>query len=152
MSETPRIPAIDDQVLSELSRRIRPVVREGETLHYIERCDPRTVAFTWALQTTEPALGLKRLRTVTTFHTYGAPSLFKPSIAEVISQIPEDLLTTVRAFELDVNSARLTDDKLNHAAETTLYRWAQEPVIKPGECRRARSRTFARLASPAPAG
>jgi hypothetical protein len=96
------IPPITDERLAALAARIRPVVhgavpgsggrpRVLEELWYIAPVDPRSVAFTWEPVPTERAERLHHLRTIHTLHTYGAPSFFKPSIAEVLAQIPADL-------------------------------------------------------------
>lgn len=124
------VPVITDENLAELAERIKPVVKKGSALRYIEDVGLRTVAFTWSPTLTKKAKGLEPICDITTYHSYGAPNMFKPSIAEVISQIPEKHLTDVVAFQ--ITSSPDTVDDLNreiqalnagyHVATTTLYR------------------------------
>ncbi len=86
------IPKLTDERLAELQAIIKPVVPDGTDLWYIQDVDPRTIAFTWDPKPTVRATGLKPLRTVRTLHTYGYHGFFKPSIAEVLAQVPMDLL------------------------------------------------------------
>ncbi len=105
---------ISDERLQELYQKIKPVVRfakvsyggqskcerhpEGD-LYFIEDVDLRKTAFTWDPKPKEKAKKLKHLEDIKTFHTYGYYGFFKPSIAEVIAQIPESLLEKTVAFE-----------------------------------------------------
>lgn len=115
-----RIPEISDEELRELHARIKPVVRfnivtskngeikptevyEEGLLFYIKDVDPRDVAFTWEPEPVKKADGLERLDDIVTYHTFGAPILFKPSIAEVLAQIPEKYKEKAVAFEVRTN-------------------------------------------------
>jgi hypothetical protein len=114
-----KIPEIDDGRLRELLERIRPVVSFGGVLHYIRPVDPRRIAFTWAPKPGRKAKGLVELRQVRTLHNYGHPSLFKPSIAEVLAQLPDDIADRTVAFEtvlLDFDQRRDC-----HVATTTFF-------------------------------
>jgi len=97
MSE--HVPKITDERLAELLARIRPVHRFDGELCYIKPVDPRRIAFTWDPKKDMRADGLVALQYVMTCHDYGHPSLFKPSVAEVLAQIPEDIVDEVVAFE-----------------------------------------------------
>ena len=127
------IPEIADARLTELLQSIKPLVRVNPTgLHYIEPCDPRKVAFTWDPTPTTPANDLEPICTIRTLHTYGFYGFFKPSIAEVIAQIPEALLIETVAFETrgpqDRDDLGKESAALNagfHVAQTTLYRRGQ---------------------------
>ena len=121
---------LSDEELADLAQRIRPVVRdENGRCFYIEAVDPRKEAFTWSPTLTDEAAdgagGIVRIATIYTLHSYGAPSLFKPSIAEVISMIPQHLLGKVIAFETvcpdDVGGQRSALAKGYHVAVTHLY-------------------------------
>ncbi len=141
MSETEQmrkswIPKILDERLQELCKRIKPVVRfvswfgKGkECLYYIKPVDPRKIAYTWDPKPRRKARRLKKLCDITTYHSYGYYGFFKPSIAEVIAQIPEEYLNKVVAFEIVENPEKRDDLNLHsealnagyHVATTRLY-------------------------------
>lgn len=125
------IPEITDERLAELVERIKPIVRwDNGDQYYIEPVDPRGVAFTWDPTPTKKAMGLMPIRDITTYHTFGYHGMFKPSIAEVLAMIPEDVIDEVVAFEI-VELPETADD-LNknfealidgyHVAKTRLYK------------------------------
>jgi hypothetical protein len=93
------IPKITDERLTELLIRIKVVHHFEKELYYIKPVDPRRIAFTWDPIKDGEAKGLKILKQIYTYHDYGHPALFKPSIAEVLAQIPEDVIDEVVAFE-----------------------------------------------------
>lgn len=110
-----RIPEISDEKLESLMEKIKPVIRysrritgafklvkhsEGD-LYFIEPVDPREIAFTWEPKPTKFARNVnpEPYKSIGTYHNYGAPVLFKPSIAEVLAQIPEEDIKRCVAFE-----------------------------------------------------
>lgn len=132
------IPEISDARLTELLQNIKPLIRVNPTgLHYIELCDPRKVAFTWDPTPTTSADGLEPICTIRTLHTYGFYGFFKPSIAEVLAQIPEVLLAETVAFETrgphDCDDLGKEQAALNagfHVAQTTLFRRGQNAPVE----------------------
>lgn len=134
------IPELPKKRIQELAERIKPIVRfaEGEKglfrstdgyLFYIQPVNLFDVAYTWEPKPTEKATDLKSLCDITTYHSFAYYGFFKPSIAEVIAQIPEEWLDRVVAFEI-VTSPRSADDlntnseALNagyHVATTRFY-------------------------------
>jgi len=123
------IPKISDERLNELAKKIKPVVRIKGQPRYIQPVDLRGVAYTWDPKPAGHAKGLAELCVITTYHSYGAPMFFKPSVAEVIAAIPEEHLDKVIAFEI-ISSPNTADDlnaeheALNagyHVAKTRLY-------------------------------
>lgn len=117
----PRIPEISDAKLEELYKRIKPVVKRKGKLYYIKDEDPRKVAFTWDPKLKNKAKKLEKLCNITTYHTYGYYGFFKPSIAEVIAQIPKYYLDKTVAFETltDLTVENIVGDY--HVTTTTLY-------------------------------
>jgi len=142
-----RIPKISNQRLEQILKKIKPVVRfrrnefqdgiataagcppyqhpEGE-LHFIKKVHPRRIAFTWEPKAVRIAKNIEDqpYKIITTFHKYEAPSLFKPSLAEVVAQIPEEELGTVAAFETvywDLDDRNCTPDGY-HKTGTRLYK------------------------------
>lgn len=102
--ELDRIPPITDERLTELNARIRPLVTGPAGLHFLKRPtkDLRGQSYLWDARPGVPAPVAVNMPYVTliTYHTYGAPSLFKPSIAEVLAQVdaaltPEQLAPVV---------------------------------------------------------
>jgi hypothetical protein len=131
-----KLPEISDEKLEKLLKDIKPVVRfskknsseaglvrddEGD-LYFIEDVDPRGIAFTWDPKPTGIAerVNPNPYRTIQTIHSYGAPAFFKPSIAEVLAQIPEEEYAKCVAFETDSNNG-FTQDSEYHTATTKLY-------------------------------
>lgn len=124
------IPEVPQERIKELAERIRPVVefaRKGKC--YIEPVDLFRIAYTWDPKSADKAKGLKPLCDITTHHTFGYHGFFKPSIAEVLAQIPAEHLDKVVAFEI-VEGPETADDldrereALNagyHVATTRLY-------------------------------
>ncbi|MBN1326214.1 hypothetical protein JW977_04545 [Candidatus Falkowbacteria bacterium] len=139
MAKKSWIPEISEEKLNKLCQRIKPVIRfsrKGKKLfrssvgapRYIKQVDPHD-AFLWDPKLGKKVKGLKRLSDIFTYHTFAYASFFKPSIAEVIAQIPEDLLDKVVAFEI-IGGPRTSDDLNNnpeathagyHVATTRLY-------------------------------
>jgi hypothetical protein len=115
-----RIPTLTDERLAELLGRIRPVYRFDGELWHIKPVDPCRIAFLWDPKEDGRAKGLKPLRSIETCHDYGHPSLFKPSIAEVLAQIPEDILGEVVAFETS-RCADFDEGRDCHVTTTILY-------------------------------
>jgi|688.fasta_scaffold487835_3 hypothetical protein len=103
------VPEISDDRLEALMSQIKPVCfDENGKLFYIEDVDPRSIAFAVSPTLTREVdtsimdvLG----HSFTIHHCvfYGSPyGLFKPSIAEVLSQVPEELLERVKAFSTEI--------------------------------------------------
>jgi len=132
--EKSRIPVISNEELDWLYSRIKPVIRYGIKFRkngkidpsevdvdglpfYIKDVDPREWAFTWGPKSTRQADDIERLDDIITYHTYGAPSLFKPSVAEVLAQIPEEYLEKTVAFEVRAENLR----EWNHVEEGGKY-------------------------------
>lgn len=130
MARTGWIPDVPEHRIHELARRIKPVVefqRKGKC--YIKPVDLFKIAYTWDPKPAGKAKGLRKLRDITTYHTYSYYGFFKPSIAEVLAQIPEEHVNEVVAFEIvgspesadDLNREREAIDAGYHVAVTTLY-------------------------------
>lgn len=117
------IPKLPEKELLERARRIKPMaLNEKGKPHFIKPCDIQTRAFTWDPEFTEPAKGLNEIDSITTYHSYGAPSLFKPDISEVLAQIPPAVLDQVTAFMTDVDDAQqFSAGGSHHRAITRLF-------------------------------
>lgn len=116
------IPTLKKDELLSRAFRIKAVAENAKgKLHFIEPVDIEGTAFTWDPKHRDEAIGLKRLKDINTIHDYGAPSLFKPSINEVLAQIPPDVLDKVTAFSTDVDPRQFTPGGSHHLGLTTLY-------------------------------
>jgi len=120
---------LSNNELAGLMRKIRPVVRdENGRCFYIKPVDPREIAFTWDPVLAGRASGITRTETIYTLHRFGYHGLFKPSIAEVLSMVPQNLLDKVVAFETtgpsdmsDLKRQWVAVEAGYHVAVTHLY-------------------------------
>jgi hypothetical protein len=95
------IPKISDEMLQMRASRIRPLLTfDGELYSIVPTRDLRSISFMWNPIRSYRAGPLRQLADVRMFHSFGAPSLFKPTIAEVIAQIPERYSAVTCAFEV----------------------------------------------------
>lgn len=128
------IPEISDVHLFHRAGTVSPlVVRDGQLWHVPAVTDVaamRGQSFAWSENMTEQANGLVPAKTVPTLHTFGYYGLFKPSIAEVLAQAPDDLHHYV-AFSVkgpeDAVEMSLYPEATNagyHVAATTYYKRA----------------------------
>jgi hypothetical protein len=125
--------------VAELYSRIKPVLRFKENrkdgklehvdyngdLYYLQEQGHgkdwlyRT-AYTWDPQAAGKAEGLEKLCEMPMKHSWAYYGFFKPSINEVMEQIPAQYLDEVVAFETLSDTAAITGDY--HTATTVLYR------------------------------
>lgn len=123
------IPAISDERIAQLSTTIRPTVRdEDDKLRYIEPVEPRSIAFPWDPKFEGLAEDLTEVARIRTLHTWAYYGFFKPTVAEVLAQIPAEYVEKVVAFETNgpetVTDLNKESEMLNagyHVAETILY-------------------------------
>jgi hypothetical protein len=88
---------LSDQQVAEILKRITPVIRKNDTLYYIEATNPNN--FTREPKLLGEAQDLIEHAKIVTLHGYGYHCTFEPSLREVLSQIPPDLLKEAKAFE-----------------------------------------------------
>jgi hypothetical protein len=101
------LPKLSRDELLARAFRIKPMkADEKGRPHFIKPCDLETTAFTWDPELMEAAKGLTEIDTIVTYHSYGAPSFFKPDISEVLAQIPKELAGKVTAFMTDTDDAQ----------------------------------------------
>jgi len=101
---------MSEQRLLELVERIKPVVTfKDEGCCYIKPVDPLSEAYMWDAEPDGRAVGLKALCDITTYHPYDYYGSFKPSVAQVILQIPPEYQDKVVAFEI-VKHPETADD------------------------------------------
>jgi hypothetical protein len=102
------IPEISEERLRELYSRIKPLVEEKDgnkyTLEEFTPKDLREISYYWNHEKNrKDIIDTNDLETIQDFpclHTWGYYGLFKPSIAEVLSQMPEDVAEEADFFEI----------------------------------------------------
>ncbi len=119
---------LSDAELDELSSRISPLVREGDDLYRIEPVEPRHVSFIWDPQFVDKMEAWQPIGRIQTLHSLDHGGRFKPTIAEVLCMIPEELMSEVTAFEVfgpedaaDLRRQRPAIQAGFHVATTILY-------------------------------
>lgn len=128
------IPDLSEMELQSRLEKIRPVVRFGKMLYYIKPGDPKNSSFLMHPTADEMAILLRPVEKITTYHEHGhrRNGHFKPSVAEVLAAIPNNLVDVVVAFEVlgpvcTAEEAARHKAAFNdglHVATTQLYRHA----------------------------
>ncbi len=110
------IPKIDDKKLKELYQMLKPIVTIGEIKYLLREFtlqELRNQSYIWNRDKDKrDVVDPSRLETVDDFlclHTWGYYGLFKPSIAEVLSQAPENVIAQANTFEI-IESPKSRED------------------------------------------
>lgn len=101
------IPEIDDKRLKELYHLLKPIVTIDEMKYLLRKFtlqELRNQSYIWNRhEDKRDIIDPNKLETVDDFlclHTWGYYGLFKPSIAEVLSQAPESVIEQANTFEI----------------------------------------------------
>lgn len=101
------IPEIDDKRLKELYQLLKPIVTIDEMKYLLREFtlqELRNQSYIWDRhEGKRDAVDSSKLETVDDFlclHTWGYYGFFKPSIAEVLSQAPENVIEQANIFEI----------------------------------------------------
>lgn len=101
------IPEIDDKRLKQLYQLLKPIVTIDEMKYLLREFtlqELRNQSYIWNRhEDKRDVVDPSRLETVDDFlclHTWGYYGLFKPSIAEVLSQAPESVIEQANTFEI----------------------------------------------------
>lgn len=107
LSKKLEIPEIDDKRLKELYQLLKPIVTIDEMKYLLREFtlqELRNQSYIWNRhEDKRDIVDSSRLETVDDFlclHTFGYYGLFKPSIAEVLSQAPESVIEQANTFEI----------------------------------------------------
>lgn len=104
------IPLMPLEDIEFRAERIKPIIKG----RVVDCPDLVSTAYTWDPKFKDEVLPeLKVLQTIRTYHGYGYYGLFKPSIAEVLAQIPGNLIHRVYGFEI-VQSPQTAEDLNKH--------------------------------------
>ena len=101
------IPEINDKRLKELYQLLKPIVTIDEMKYLLREFtlqELRNQSYIWNRhEDKRDIIDPNKLETVDDFlclHTWGYYGLFKPSIAEVLSQAPESVIEQANTFEI----------------------------------------------------
>ena len=116
------LPHITDDELLERYKNIKPIVSYEQAYYYLKKFNVdkmRNQSYIWNLEKDIRDLvdmtSAETIAEFTCYHTYGYPGLFKPSIAEVLQQFPDDILEESNAFY--ISSYPETANDLNLQSE-----------------------------------
>lgn len=117
------------------AKKIKPMVHEHDAggsmkvYHFTNKADHYTQSYPWDAKNKKPAKDLEEVARIWTLHTWAYYGFFKPTLAEVLLQIPENLLEQVDYFVVigpetssDLNKTMPYIDRGYHVAQTILYR------------------------------
>ena len=107
LPEELQIPIINDKRLKELYQLLKPIVTIDEMKYLLREYtlqELKNTSYIWNChEDIRNIVDTKKLEVVDDFlclHTYGYYGLFKPSIAEILSQVPENVIEHANAFEI----------------------------------------------------
>jgi hypothetical protein len=99
------LPDVTDSELIRRYNKINPIVQEEEEYYFLKRYNLsalRNQSYLWNQSTDKRALvdltGAKVIDEFSCYHTCGYYGIFRPSIAEVLCQFPDDALEEANAF------------------------------------------------------
>lgn len=115
------IPTIDDKRLLDLYKRLKPIVTIEELKYLLREFsleELRNTSYIWNIvndkRETVDASKLETIQEFPCLHTYGYYGFFKPSIAEVLSQVPEKTIEEANYFEI-VSSPKTREDVFRYS-------------------------------------
>ena len=112
------VPYITDETLQALIKRFAPLYRDEEGVIWKMKLPHlRNSGYTWDPDLTE-TVEFETVAEEQTDHYAGYVGFFKPSIAEVLSQIPADIPEECNAFYIDTDSIAIYSEGNGHAATT----------------------------------
>jgi hypothetical protein len=121
---------ISDEAATEAVKLVKPLVRNHETkkLHEIELPDLFKTAFKWSPKFKD-AIDMNSLELLgpgTTYHTCAYHGCFKPTISEVLAQVPAEFRGSVDYFEVLFSDETVQiidrDQFYGHKAVTLFYK------------------------------
>jgi len=99
------LPHLTDDELLARYKRIKPIVFYQELYYYLKRYNAdmmRNQSYIWNIKSDireqVDMTDAKTLAEFPCYHTYGYYGFFKPSIAEVLQQFPDEILEEANAF------------------------------------------------------
>ncbi len=121
---------ISKEDLDERVARVRAFIRSGDSICAFALPDLRGSAFTWdpkgKQEISLEEAGYEEIMTTKTQHDCAYYGFFKPSIAEVLAQLPDD--PRITAFYLDTHDVKILHDGQGHLATA---HWLAGPALTP---------------------
>ncbi len=108
---------ISDELLAERMQELTPLVRRNGKIYRFELPDLRRTAFTWDPKLLDE-VKFEEVIVTPTFHGCGHYALFKPSISEVVAQVPHVIDKQINAFFIENGTIRITRDGSGHIVPT----------------------------------
>ena len=110
------LPKITDEELLKRYTRIKPIVLYKEMYYYLKKYNIyqiRNYDYLWDLRKNiRKKVDMNNSEVIgefPCFHTFGYVGMFKPSIAEVLSQFPDELIKEANAFYLSEYPQNIND-------------------------------------------
>ena len=131
MEKTFEIPKMDYSKLFEWYKNISVIVNRDGKSTFLRKLTEHELSHTaFYLLSGETNFGeevnyakLKPLTDVKMLHTYGYYGFFKPTVAEVIRQIPKEFLCKVTAFEIiEIGDTNTYKEELNAGYHVSIVR------------------------------
>ena len=130
MTNNKLIPEITDEELLNLYKAVKPIVTLNDIKFSLKKYnleELRKYSYLWhSKEDSREIISSKRIETIDEFdclHRFGYYCLFKPTIAEVLSQIPNSQTDKINAFE--ILSLYNIDDSVNkgyHKSKVRTYK------------------------------
>lgn len=128
------LPHLPDEELLRRYSRIKPIVYYQKLYYYLKRYNVdkmRNCSYIWDLERDiRDEVDMTDAKTILEFpcyHTYGYYGFFKPSIAEVLQQFPDDVLEEANAFYMsrmpeDSNDLELQSEIVNAGCHRSIVK------------------------------
>lgn len=132
-----KLKLLDDEKLTELNEKIMPLITKEDGKNYtcaekFSIYDIKHTSYTWDKERFVEEVDFRKLTPIAQvemLHTYGYYGLFKPTIAEVLSQIPKEYIDRTVAFKIidrpmtssDFSKHKKTFDDGFHTSVVELY-------------------------------
>jgi hypothetical protein len=117
---------IDDDLLQERLARVEPLVQKDNGIWRIRPVDLRRTAFTWSPELISEAKVIREIAVTPTYHSCGYYGFFKPDVAEVLAQLPDD--PEINGFVIDIGTVKVCSCGTGQIART---RWLHIEVSEP---------------------
>jgi hypothetical protein len=114
------VPEISDEELKTGLARFTPLVLSDHGLMRIALPDPRMQSFLWSPKFIGDEVEIEEILSIYTNHTCAYYGFFKPTLAEVIAQIPKDIDPRINAFYITDDPVDIFRDGNGHRAKTIL--------------------------------
>jgi hypothetical protein len=125
----PKLVELDKVCLESRAAMVKPLIKVNNKLWTIQPVDLRNEVFTWDPKRLQQVDDVELVTSISTYHHCGHPALFKPSISEVLCQLPEDFAKQgICWFVTETEDVQICADGEGHKTTTHLYRYKADDV------------------------